>query len=230
LTTIFTGKTAPTNDELTNTVKKIQQNSTIEKKISKTKKRNYVRISIPLPSNNILSKAKEIKPVVNNYANKRNIDEALVLALIHTESAFNPLARSHIPAYGLMQIVPKSAGIDASKMLFGKKIILSPSYLYNEENNVKIGTAYLHILFYNYLKKIKNKESRLYCTISAYNTGAGNVAKAFIGTKNINKASTYINNISSEEVYKKLIKNLPYDETRKYLKKVYKRINMYGSI
>ena len=62
------------------------------------------------------------------------------------------MARSHIPAYGLMQIVPKTAGIDAYQYLYNKKRLLSSSYLYNSENNIEIGSAYLHILYYKYLK------------------------------------------------------------------------------
>ena len=88
----------------------------------------------------------------------------------------------------------------------------------------------MHILYYKYLKTIKNKESRLYCAIAAYNTGAGNVAKAFTGTHNIKRASKIINQLTPQEVYAKLIKNLPYDETKKYLKKVSKRIKMYKGI
>jgi len=66
------------------------------------------------------------------------------------------MAKSSVPAYGLMQIVPQSAGLDATEFVYGKPVLLSPSYLYNDKNNVNIGTAYLHILNYRYLKKIKN--------------------------------------------------------------------------
>ena len=83
-----------------------------------------------------------------------------------------------MPAYGLMQIVPESAGKDATQQLFGQPKLLAPSYLYNSDNNIQVGTTYLNILYYRYLRKIENPTSRLYCTIAAYNTGAGNVAKA----------------------------------------------------
>ena len=105
--------------------------------------------------------------------------------------------------------------------------MLPSSYLYNANNNIKIGSAYLHIVYYRYFKKIKNPQSRLYCTIAAYNTGAGNVAKAFTGKTNVNLAASIINNMSSKEVYKHLQANLPYDETKKYLKKVSKRVTQY---
>ena len=140
------------------------------------------------------------------------------------------MARSHIPAYGLMQIVPQSAGIDASEVVFGEKKLLSPSYLYNGNNNINIGTTYIYIVYYRYLKRVSNPESRLYCTIAAYNTGVGNVARAFTGTKSIRKAEAVINGMSPKEVYDTLLIKLPYDETKHYLKKVSERLAMYRGI
>jgi membrane-bound lytic murein transglycosylase C len=149
---------------------------------------------------------------------------------MHSESSFNPMARSHIPAFGLMQIVPRSAGVDTYQFLYGEKKLLSADYLYNPQNNIKIGSTYLHILYYRYLRHIKDSQSRLYCAIAAYNTGAGNVAKSFIGNYNIAKASEKINAMSSQEVYTHLLRNLPYNETRKYLQKVNDRRAVYAHL
>jgi len=129
-----------------------------------------------------------------------------------------------------MQIVPKSAGRDASKLVLGKDMILSPSYLYNGKNNISMGVAYLYILNDRYLASIKNPESRLYCVIAAYNTGAGNVARAFIGTTNIKKAAKKINSMPPEKVYKVLRRKLPHKETRDYLDRVSKRMNKYQAV
>ncbi len=65
--------------------------------------------------------------------------------------------------------------------------------------------------------------------IAAYNTGAGNVARAFNKDRstNINKAAIVINSMSSQQVYDRLVKNLPYDETKNYYKKVNNRIALY---
>ncbi|MGL5901826.1 MAG: hypothetical protein ACRCZO_04010, partial [Cetobacterium sp.] len=51
----------------------------------------------------------------------------------------------------------------------------------------------------------------------------GNVAKAFTGNTNLTKALPKINSMTSKEVYNKLLKDLPYDETKGYLKKVAER-------
>ena len=47
-----------------------------------------------------------------------------------------------------MQIVPHTAGKDATNHLFGEGKILAPSYLYKPENNISIGAAYLYVLHY----------------------------------------------------------------------------------
>jgi membrane-bound lytic murein transglycosylase C len=166
---------------------------------------------------------------VDGYATKSNIPKALVLAVIETESAFNPQAKSGVPAYGLMQIVPGSAGLDATQQLDGqgKGRLLAESYLYDSEKNIEIGATYLNILFFRYLKGIENEQSRLYCSVAAYNTGAGNVSKAFIGTTRIRNAFPVINKLTPQQVYDHLIKKLPYEETRHYLERVSKRITKY---
>lgn len=199
------------------------------KKIKNTKKFIYT-VNVKLPSNTTIKKAKSFKVSVLKNAKKSKIPAELIYAIMHSESSFNPMARSHIPAFGLMQIVPKTAGIDTYKYLYGKKKLLSSNYLYNANNNIRIGSTYLHILYYRYLRKIKNPISKMYCTIAAYNTGAGNVAKAFIGTYNINKASKKINSMTHSEVYKHLRLNLPHDETKQYLLKVNNRVSAYKKL
>ena len=175
----------------------------------------------------VLRKAIQYADSVQQASKKQNISSALIYAIMESESSFNPLAKSHVPAYGLMQIVPRSAGLDATKHLYGRQKILAPSYLYSTDNNIKIGTAYLHVLYYKYLSRVKDPQSRVYCAIAAYNTGASNVARAFIKQKNFNRAVKRINNMSSDQVYKALVKRLPFRETRKYVKKVTKNMNKY---
>ncbi len=189
--------------------------------------------TIKLPKYFPLKKAKQYSDLVNRYSKKFKVEKALVYAIIHSESSFNPLSKSYVPAYGLMQIVPRTAGIDAYYFVYKRKRLLSASYLYRPKNNIELGSAYLHILYYNYFKNVKNPESRLYCTIASYNTGAGNVARAFVGKvrKNrIRKAVDIINQMSPDEVYKYLVENLPYDETKRYLQKVAKRVKIYRKI
>jgi len=208
-------------------INKLQKENLIIKKYNG---KFIYKANVKLPTNTTIRKAKSFKNYVMASAKKEDVPAALIYAIIHSESSFNPMARSHIPAFGLMQIVPKSAGIDSYQYLYNKKRVLSSAYLYDSKKNITIGSAYLHILYYKYLKKIKNPQSRLYCAIAAYNTGAGNVAKTFTGNTNINNSATIINKLTSEQVYKKLISSLPYLETRKYLKKVNDRTSAYNTL
>lgn len=224
---ILTGKSQPTKVETEQAmIKQVKEGKATSQAANQDGLQVY-SFSVPLNTANLSSKAQTYKPLALKYAQEEKIDPALVLAIMHSESSFNPVAKSHVPAYGLMQIVPTSAGKDASQKVYGKQLLLSPSYLYNAENNIKMGCAYLNILNYRYLKAITHPESRLYCVISAYNTGSGNVAKAFTGATNVNTAATKINQMTPSQVYQHLIKNLPYEETRNYLKVVTPRYQGY---
>jgi len=151
----------------------------------------------------------------------------LILAIVHTESSFNPLARSHIPAFGLMQIVPVSAGKDVSKELYGSQRLLSPDYLYDPENNIEAGSVYLYLLLNRYFDKVAEDTSRFYMAVSAYNTGPGNVARAMSNTTRLTAASNAANRLNPDQVYQRLQQNLPAQETRDYLTKVTERYTQY---
>lgn len=152
---------------------------------------------------------------VSFYSKAYKLEEALVFAIIKTESAFNPYAVSYVPAYGLMQIVPTSAGKDVYRELNNKIGIPSKEMLFVPKTNIQYGTTYLNILFTRYLTGITNSLSHEYCVIAAYNTGSGNVLNAF--DRNRTKAMQKINSMTSAEVYRHLRTNLKYEEARNYL-------------
>ena len=117
-----------------------------------------------------------------------------------------------------MQLVPSSGGREAYRKAKGQDQAPSKQYLFDAENNIELGTAYLNVLTYNQLEPVANSVSREYCVISAYNTGPGNVLRAF--SKDRVAAVNAINSLSPSAVYKKLRSGLPYEETRQYLYKV----------
>ena len=224
-------KEKPTKKVVAVYVKKHIQDKKIKiVKSNKIKHAKVYSVVVKLPRNSMVKRSRIYYDEVKKQASKQNLPVPLIFAIMHSESSFNPRARSHIPAYGLMQIVPRSAGIDTYRYLYKKKKLVSGSYLYNSTNNITMGSAYLHILYYRYLRKIKNPDSRLFCTIAAYNTGAGNIAWAFTKTHNINKAAPLINKLTPDEVYAKLLKDLKYDEPKHYLKKVSKRMSSYHKV
>lgn len=183
-------------------------------------KRIIMSVRVPFVKGYFAKLAAGYIDTVLEQARAYNIPPSLILAVMQIESAFNPRAYSSAPAYGLMQLVPTSGGLDAYRFVFGESRILDPEYLYQPEKNVRLGSAYLKLLGSRYLRAIKNPRSRLYCTIAAYNTGAGNVARAFTGKTNIKRAAEAINKMAPSEVLDALKKQLPYAETRAYLVKV----------
>jgi membrane-bound lytic murein transglycosylase C len=164
---------------------------------------------------------------IRTMAKRFRIDVSLILAVIETESSFNPMATSNIPAFGLMQLVPKTAGIDSYQFVYGFQKVVSPEYLYNQENNLLLGTAYLHLLANRYLRNVSDEQSKLYCMLASYNTGVGNLAKTLINQKNLGKAVLKVNSMTSEQVYDHLMQYLPADETKNYLIKILRRKQKY---
>ncbi len=193
------------------------------------KPKKVISYKVKLPENSLKARASKYSALAEKESKNWEVDSALIMAIMHSESAFRPDAKSHVPAFGLMQVVPTSAGHDVNKQVRNIDEPMKVSDLYQPVINVETGTAYLDILNSKYLHKIENDESRLYCVIAAYNTGAGNVARAFNKDRStsIGKASKVINKMTPEEVYNHLVAKLPYDETKNYLKKVNSRIALY---
>ncbi len=203
-----------------------------EPKIEKIKgedgeEREVVVFSLPLAPDHIRVRAKRYETEVENFCRKYSFDPALVYAVIHTESYFNPKAKSYVPAYGLMQIVPHYAGKDAYRYVYGKDKRPTANYLYEPHNNVELGTAYLHLLYTRSFQQVKDSKSRMLCVIAAYNTGAGNVSRAFTGNTRLSNAISKINSYSYEDLYAYLSKRLPAQETRDYIRKVTERMQQY---
>ncbi|MCR9206037.1 MAG: lytic transglycosylase domain-containing protein, partial [Halobacteriovoraceae bacterium] len=130
--------------------------------------------------------------------NKR-IDDSVVLSLIRQESAFNKKARSIVGARGLMQIMP------ATGREFKRR--LKSWQLYNPDLNIKIGTKYLANLIDRY-------EGNLVFSLASYNAGMGNVGKWL---KTIPFSTDMVANIEM----------IPFKETRKYVKLIYRNIFFY---
>jgi len=186
-------------------------------------------VTIPFADNHLNARASKYKDIIIKNSKRFNLDPAIVFAIIETESAFNPKAKSHIPAYGLMQLVPKSGARDAYKFLYNKDKFLSSRYLYNPEKNIELGCAYLHQIRNVYFKDIVNDEKAFMCSIAAYNTGIGNVSMTLSKTKNLKAASSAANRLSEKKLYRKLCNKLEYEEARNYISKVWDRKDKYSS-
>lgn len=159
-------------------------------------------ILIAMNHKNILKKiyVTEYSDFVYKYSKIYNIDPLLVFSIIKAESNFNRNAVSTKGAVGLMQITP-STGQDISKQLRDK--YFKREDLLNPELNIKYGCFY-------FKKMIDMYNGDINLALMAYNAGYGNVNKW------IDKMGE---NLTIEEI--------PFYETRNYVKKINKYYNIY---
>lgn len=133
---------------------------------------------------------------------KGNNNPIILEAIIKEESHFNPYAGSAVGAGGLMQLMPATYNEIVSSRGMANDI-------FSPENNIKAGSIY-----YENLKKVLGNKD-LYA-ISAYNGGIGSVTNWF---------SKLIYNDTDE-----FVEQIPYPETKNYVKKVLRSYWVYGNI
>ena len=142
------------------------------------------------------------KETIFNYSREYGLNNALIYAVIKTESNFKPKAVSEKGAKGLMQITDKT-GEYISRM---KKI---KTYdLFDEQTNIEFGCYYLAYL----IKSFDSEE----LAVIAYNAGEGNVRSWLANPK-----------YSDDN---KNLKYIPFPETREYVKKVKKTFEKYKKL
>lgn len=135
---------------------------------------------------------------INKNAKSNNLDPAIVISLMKEESYFNTFALSSSNARGLMQLLPGTA-YDISRW---KELgSYSSIELFDPDVNIKLGTAYL-----NYVKE--SLSNNMLFAVAAYNGGPGAV-ESWI--------KVYLKGDTDE-----FIENIPYEQTRTYVKKVYR--------
>lgn len=143
---------------------------------------------------------------VEKYAEKYELDPYLVYALIKQESKFDPYATSSANARGLMQVQDETAEFCAKRM---KIKITLPDDLYQPDTNIQIGCYYLKHLLSQYNGDLKT-------AVTAYNGGPGNVEK-WLNDENLSDG-------------KGGIANIPFGETKNYVKNVLSYYETYKNI
>ena len=98
---------------------------------------------------------------IREVSEENGLEPAFVAGVIYTESRFRPVAQSHREAYGLMQLLPKSA------RFIQRKSGIEGDYR-DPKVNIRLGTWFL-----GYLNDRYKGEERL--MLAAYNSGEGNV-------------------------------------------------------
>ena len=209
--------------------REIVETRPVKETVMETEKGNLVKaqVAFSLVPDHLRVRGERYLASVRRESGRFDISVPLAFAVIHTESYFNPKATSPAPAYGLMQLVPRSGARDAYRFVYGQDRILPPDYLYVPGNNVELGCAYLGLLKNRYFRNVKDPQNALYCAVASYNTGAGNLSRSLAGKARIQPAIDRVNTMDPEELYTYLRENLPYAETRDYIKKVRERMRLY---
>jgi membrane-bound lytic murein transglycosylase F len=103
--------------------------------------------------------------LVRKYSDRYGFDWRLVTAQMYQESRFNPKAKSHIGARGLMQLMPRTA------KEMGVIDIVDPA------SSIRGGVKYLDWLRDRFDADLAISD-RLWFTLAAYNAGSGHVQDA----------------------------------------------------
>jgi hypothetical protein len=103
--------------------------------------------------------------------------------------------------------------------MYGLDILLSDYKLFDPYYNIKLGANYLNILYNIKFKKIKDKKSRLYCTVMAYYSSIDLVF-------DILKDIEHINTLHPSYIYKLLMRK---SKSKQLNKRFYKTIKAIPS-
>ena len=143
------------------------------------------------------------KQVKRNNASTGNNTE-LIMSIIREESHFNTEAQSSVGAIGLMQLMPLTAHEIGER--YGYHFYAKD--LFNPELNIKLGSIYY--------ASLKNQLNNDILSVASYNGGIGSVLKW-------QKDLTYMD-------IDDFVEQIPYDETKNYIKKVFKSYWNYTRI
>ena len=146
-----------------------------------------------------------LRDIVVRKAGDIRLDPAFVYGLIRQESRFIMDARSHVGASGLMQVMPATAKWTAKKIGLTS---FTPDQITDREVNVAIGTGYLKLVLDDF-------EGSMPLATAAYNAGPSR-------SRNWRNGPVLEAAIWAE--------NIPFQETRDYVKKVLSNTTNYAAI
>jgi len=143
--------------------------------------------------------------IIEESARLQNVDKYLVAAVIREESRFDPDIVSWAGAVGLMQIMPSTA--NRLKKDIGLQLA-DVSEIHDVKKNIILGTHYLSMLLSDF--------KQIPFVLVAYNAGENTLKK-------------WLNQYSYDDLVE-FIENIPYKETRFYVKKVLRSYWQYRTM
>ena len=145
------------------------------------------------------------REAVVKRAREIGLDPAYVYGLIRQESRFIMDARSHVGASGLMQVMPATARWTARKLGMND---FTAGQITDRDTNIAIGTGYLKLVLDDFAGSMP-------LAAAAYNAGPGRPRNWRNGP--VMEAAIWAENV-------------PFNETRDYVKKVLSNTTMYAAI
>lgn len=131
---------------------------------------------------------------VKKMSDKTLIPTSLIYSIMKQESAFNEKTRSSADAIGLMQMIPRLAKHISKKFTVSYS---KPEDLYNPNINIQLGSFEL-------MEQVRRQSGQLTFVAAAYNAGPN----ALAGWLKTRKRPDIV----------EFIEEIPYDETRTYVK------------
>jgi len=162
---------------------------------------NYKKIQLPPYLINILLPLK-YENIIKKHCDSKQIDPYLIMALIKQESTFKAVVVSPSRAYGLMQLLLRTANRMARKY----KRNVYKTNLFNPDTNIKYGVDYFKMLLNKY-------NNNIYYSLAAYNAGEHRVDAWLEQT----------GNVTNEE----FVEMIPFTETRNYVKLIIRNYYYY---
>lgn len=145
------------------------------------------------------------------------IDPFLVLGLIRQESAFQKDAKSPASARGLMQLLTGTAKEMARSLRMSS--VSLPWGLYTPEINIKLGSFYLR-------RRVEAYKGHVPLALASYNVGPGRLQKWSLERNTITEIQDNIMN-PSWKVQDLWVEEMPWEETRFYVKAVLRNYLLY---
>jgi len=124
-----------------------------------------------------------------------------IWAIMRRESAFNPLAVSHVGAMGLMQLMPPTARENARLLGLADEVDF-----FEPEVNILLGA--------HHFGRLRRVFERVEQAVAAYNAGQGRVR-------------TWLEHTGDETDWVEWIEEIPFDETREFVRQVMANRHVY---
>jgi soluble lytic murein transglycosylase len=134
------------------------------------------------------------------------IEPELVYSIMREESGYRPEVESVVGARGLLQLMPSTAEKVAGELSLGS---ISPDDLFQPRLNIRLGTAYLNGLASRFA-------GRTSAAVGGYNAGPAAVAGWLAEAPELDDDEW--------------VENIPYGQTRSYVKRVLRSLHVYREL